>query len=312
MKKMTQSRMFQALLLVIVAALAPARLSAYDFEADGICYNVNEDQTTVSVTYKVDPQSDVWHQSDTYSGDVVIPSQVTHDGKTYTVTEIGEYAFSLSPITSVTLPETISAIGEEAFSLCYYLTAIDFPELLTSIGDYAFCATSLRSVTIPDLVTHLGEGCFCGCVSLKEVTIGQSVGATDDDTMYFVFLYSEGLERIFCKSPNPPLLGSACDSDGNYYYNFDYVVSREARLIVPCEAKDAYMQADEWKEFRHILSIGASLYDINGDGEVNIADVNAMIDAVLSQNCTILEDVNFDGEVNLADVNTVISAVFTY
>jgi hypothetical protein len=49
--------------------------------------------------------------------------------------------------------------------------------------------------------------------------------------------------------------------------------------------------------------------DVNGDGEVNIADVNTAIDMILSGNSTAAADVNGDGEVNIADVNTLIDII---
>ena len=49
--------------------------------------------------------------------------------------------------------------------------------------------------------------------------------------------------------------------------------------------------------------------DVNGDGEVNIADVNAVIDAILSNSATASCDVNGDDEVNIADVNALIDYI---
>lgn len=49
--------------------------------------------------------------------------------------------------------------------------------------------------------------------------------------------------------------------------------------------------------------------DVNGDGEVNIADINAVIDMILSSNCNTNGDVNNDGEVNLADINVIINMI---
>ena len=51
--------------------------------------------------------------------------------------------------------------------------------------------------------------------------------------------------------------------------------------------------------------------DVNGDGEVGIADVNALIDMILSGNISDSGDVNGDGEVSIADVNNVISIILT-
>ncbi len=49
--------------------------------------------------------------------------------------------------------------------------------------------------------------------------------------------------------------------------------------------------------------------DVNGDGEINIADINAVIDMILSQNITPSGDVNGDGEVNIADINEAIAMI---
>ena len=53
------------------------------------------------------------------------------------------------------------------------------------------------------------------------------------------------------------------------------------------------------------------LGDVNDDGEVNIADVNALIDGILSNHKTDVMDVNGDGEVNVADVNALIDIILT-
>ncbi len=58
------------------------------------------------------------------------------------------------------------------------------------------------------------------------------------------------------------------------------------------------------------LAAGAKTGDVNGDGEVNITDVNAVIDAILGGNSSPAADVNGDGEVNISDVNIVINIIF--
>ena len=61
-----------------------------------------------------------------------------------------------------------------------------------------------------------------------------------------------------------------------------------------------------------VYKVSASLPgDVNGDGEVNIADVNAVIDMILGGNMTLAGDVNGDGEVNIADVNTLIDFILS-
>ncbi len=64
-------------------------------------------------------------------------------------------------LTSVTIPNSVTSIGDGAFSDCSGLTSVTIPDSVTSIGDYAFSScTGLTSVTIPDSVTSIGDGAF--------------------------------------------------------------------------------------------------------------------------------------------------------
>ena len=93
------------------------------------------------------------------------------------VTSIGDLAFSdCYSLTSVTIPDSVTSIGESAFSVCDSLMSVTIPDSVTSIGNWAFHhCTSLTSVTIPDSVTSIGEDAFSDCNSLTSVMIGNSV-----------------------------------------------------------------------------------------------------------------------------------------
>ena len=79
-------------------------------------------------------------------------------------------------MTSVTIPNSVTSIGNSAFEHCSGLTSVTIPNSVTSIGWYAFYnCTSLTSVTIPNSVTSIGEGAFSGCSGLTSVTIPNSV-----------------------------------------------------------------------------------------------------------------------------------------
>lgn len=90
-----------------------------------------------------------------------IPSSLTYQGKTYRVTSIGDKAFIGSNLRSVTIPNTVTSIGERAFALCTSLISVSIPNSVISIGAYAFLESwNLSSVVIPDSVTRIGEKAF--------------------------------------------------------------------------------------------------------------------------------------------------------
>ena len=281
---------------------------AYDFKADGLCYNVNQGDTTVSVTHQWEGKDvDADAALDYVTGNVVIPSQVTHDGKTYTVTAIDEAAFyDCKELTGVSLPPVLTAIGDFAFCMCDKLEAVEFPESLTSIGNYAYYGcTVLTDVVIPSTITQVGYGAFAYCYGLNSVDIGASI-----EQLWFVFWECNRLQSVTCRALIPPYMGMGANAETHEKaYNFTDLVNQQAILYVPRESLDAYRRANQWRNFRRILPIGAILCDVNEDGEVNIADVNAIVNCVLSQDTDMLADVNGDGEISLADVNAVIDAV---
>ena len=83
-----------------------------------------------------------------YFGPVNIPKKVSYNGVWYTVTRVGDHAFSgCSGLTSVTFPETITSIGNYAFSGCNAMMEMVIPGTITSIGNYAFnSCSSLKSI----------------------------------------------------------------------------------------------------------------------------------------------------------------------
>ena len=101
-----------------------------------------------------------------------------------TVQRIGSSAFSKTGIKELTLPEGVD-IEDSAFNECTSLTSVTIPDSVTSIGDYAFkYCTGLTSITIPDSVTSIGDSAFMGCTSLTSVTIGSGVTSIGDAGFY--------------------------------------------------------------------------------------------------------------------------------
>ena len=134
-------------------------------------------------------------------GAVTIPSSIGG----LPVTAIGEAAFSPGyrgnqSIISVTIPDSVSSIGQGAFSECSDLTSVTIPDGVMSIEFYAFAGCSgLTSVTIPDSVTSISNDAFVACIGLESVTIPASVTSIG----LGAFFGCSGLTNFEVDSTNP-------------------------------------------------------------------------------------------------------------
>jgi hypothetical protein len=151
--------------------------------------------------------------------DVVIP--ITING--LPVTSIGTNAFQQASINTVSIPDSVINIGDDAFSLCTSLTNVVIPNGVTSIGDEMFygCSslanvavansvtnigdsaffycTSLTSISIPNNVSSIGDGAFYSCTGLNSVTIPESVTSIKDRAFYAC----EALTNVFFRGNAP-------------------------------------------------------------------------------------------------------------
>ena len=102
------------------------------------------------------------------------------------VTSLGDYCFSFcSSLTSITIPSSVTSLGGSCFFDCSGLTSITIPSSVTSLGNHCFNGcSSLTSITIPSSVTSLGESCFGGCIGLTSITIPSSVTSLGKNCFY--------------------------------------------------------------------------------------------------------------------------------
>ena len=102
---------------------------------------------------------------------ICIPEKVLINGNDYTVTHIGNKAFSYCrKLTDVKIPTSVTEIEYSAFSGCSSLTNIDLPPNITCINAFTFSyCTNLKSIVIPASVTSIGYEAFEGCNNLNVV-----------------------------------------------------------------------------------------------------------------------------------------------
>ncbi|MDE6335721.1 MAG: leucine-rich repeat domain-containing protein, partial [Muribaculaceae bacterium] len=120
------------------------------------------------------------------------------------VTEIGDYAFSqCNGFTEITIPTSVKEINRGIFAACSGLTKINIPNSVTKIGDYTFYECSgLTEITIPNSVTEIGKEAFGECIALTEVNYITAHPEVFDDSIFSeetynnatLYVMEEGLE----------------------------------------------------------------------------------------------------------------------
>lgn len=232
----------------------------YDFESDGIYYNVlSEKDRTVEVT------SGGYSYRD-YRGNIVIPDGVLNDGRIYTVTSIGDYAFCYcDALTSVDLSSTsLTTIEGSAFSDCHALTRVELPASLTSIDNiscnvFSEC-TSLSKLTVDEdnpVFTSRNNVLYSKNLdTLVCYPTGLATNVVIPDRVRFVGDFPGKVSAIYCQPQTPPAV--------LFFYTFSDDVLMNAVLYVPIGTAAAYMQVYPWRDFKNIEESDFSTVGING------------------------------------------------
>ena len=249
-----------ALLIAVLCASIPAH--AYDYIVDGIYYNVNKSDKTAEVT-----------KGGIYEGSINIPESITCKGSSYSVTSIGNYAFSdCTGLTSVTIPNSVKSIGNYAFLYCTGLTSIvvdkgnvnyDSRDNCNAIIETAtnMLITGCNSTIIPASVTNIGQDAFFRCSGLTSVTIPNLVTSIGE----YAFYNCSGLKVLTCLAPNPP----ACDINA-----FTGIDKSKCTLYVIKESVNVYKIADQWKDFYNISEYdGVDDITVDADDAATLYDV---------------------------------------
>lgn len=162
---------------------------AQTFVVDGIYYSVKSKQ-------EVSVSCSTWGHYIEVSN-LVIPSEVTYNGRAYSVTSIDDSAFGLYgesyTFTSVVIPESVVSIGDFAFANCKNIVSISLPDSMEYIGEGAFhSCNSLITLAIPSNVKCIEDDAFSYCSSLASITIPNSV----EDIGKRSFAYCSSLDSI--------------------------------------------------------------------------------------------------------------------
>ncbi len=299
-------------LMIIALMLMPmtANASREETVIDGIKYSIDTDNKTAEVK-----KNDIL-----YSGEVVIPETIVYDGVTYSVTSIGDDAFSYCmELTSVTIPNSVTRIGDDAFFICLALTSVTGGNSVTTIGKNAFASCiKLPSVTIPSTVTSIGEAAFYNMNALTDVyCFAESVPSTHsnafgENNLQTVTLHvPEGLGSVYgnaapwsrfgtivemkkCATPTIAyangILRFTCETEGvEYVSNVSCTPTKlqdgnEMKIggtfTISVYAKKVGFYDSE--VVTKTIDMG-QMGDMDGDGDVTVSDITSLVNVILGK-----------------------------
>ena len=255
------------LTLILVSTVTTAL--AYDMKVNGVCYNINGNEATV--TYNDYNGNYGYNYSQKYYGHVIIPEKVIYNGLMYTVTAIGNHAFeNCTNLKNVTIPNTVTFIGQLAFGSCSDLMNVSIPFSVITIESQAFqYCSKLTSINIPNSVMDIGSSAFYGCSKLSSVFIGNSVTSIGQTAFRGC-----PLSYIVCMAETPP----SADSSSSYstFYSYNNVT-----LYVPATSIEAYKTANVWKNFKIITEFKPNFTSLE---DVTAMHGDTIVVAVMMEN----------------------------
>ena len=245
---------------------------------------------------------------------------------------IGDRVFdSCTSLEYFDMPKTVTSIGAQIFGYCSSLKHAHLSDNLTSMGNSTFWeCTSLLEGEVPSGLTKI-HNLFIRCTSLKRAKFGDK-NATGTTTLQNVCIGTcpqleylelgnniDSLESLSITGVDNlkvvvcwPLVPPRCHS---YWDTFSpSPQSLDAVLYVPKASLEAYTVANEWKNFKTIVPID-DLGDVNSDGYVNMDDLTAFINILLTADIAArdlpLADTNLDGAIGMDDLTTLINILLT-
>jgi len=154
------------------------------------------------------------------------------------VTGIGDEAFNgCVGLINVVLGDSVMSIGNSVFNGCSSLTNITISNSVTSVGDYAFNGcSSLTNITIPNSVTSIGNEVFKDCSNLTDIYLSEALTSIGDNLL----VNCPALNSITLGATTPPTSGELGLITKQYF---------TVKLRVPEGSLAMYQYANEWKKF---------------------------------------------------------------
>ena len=244
-------------------------------------------------------------QDDSYKelNEVTIPATATLGGKSYKVT----------------------AVGNSAFRECYNLTSVTLPSGLVSIGNYSFRSAGIKEIAFPNTLKSIGNGTFESCWQITEITLPvnlESVGSYAFGYMSSLqkvvlpstlqsigegaFFFNQNLTSVESHITKPFDISESVFATSSDWDNANYVSiysPSSAILYVPTGTKRKYEAAKGWNLFAGIEEMEPSTLpgDADGSGDVNAADIDAVVRYILTGDMTdfVFKNANLNGDKNV-------------
>lgn len=219
------------------------------FDDGGINYEI---VSNITLTAQVGSNNEL-------TGDIVIPETVTDGTNTFTVVSVKGWAFSqgegaTSSISSISLPDTVTSIANDAFANNTLLTSVDLGEGVTNIGTGAFYKAGLTNIDIPDSVINIDNVAFFANTSLLTINFGSGLTAIGNQT----FAYCNPLTSVSVSAASPPAV-NASTFEGLTLSNID--------LLVVSESLSLYSSTSIWEDF----NIGElSVFDFDVESSIKV------------------------------------------
>ena len=214
------------------------------------------------------------------------------------LTHVGNWAYAQTPITSASLPNSVAELGWGAFVLNTSLTHVGLPSALNSLPPLAVAGDN--KLTEVDLsktaIDSIGDYALYNLNKVNKVVIPSTTRYVGTRAMAGM----TGLQQITTHAETVPELGE------DVWLNVD---QPSVTLTAPASSVSNYRNAEQWREFD--VQSSALLGDVNGDGLVDIADLNATINYMLGRTGSVFifdaGDIDQSGHIDIADVNGIIN-----